>query len=566
MEVPPVSRPGSTSCGQTCTALVTGSPAEGGDDVISGIELENLRVFCDRRYTFRTPALTVLCGTNGCGKSTVLKALLLLRQSLGIDEPSFEGEGRLRLVGSQVDLGDFASVVSHGEVERRITIGVHIDGKMPGFVADDLVREGSASVAPSGPDVDTPYALRACLTFGGEEVRAQTGMFAVGPRSVARRRRETYRGVLAESTYALMASGRVGLAWSIGREPAARGRPEYRLWIPRDYYERAPSLRGVQLQPAPDGNSVGARASLSGLLPEYMLVRLVDPTLDGGGRADDPEAGQFAHPVPMPVTWAGMGFREALANVAYLGPLRAPAERYYLTRLEARPAMDAKGESLPYVLRDSPKSLVWHVPPADVAGSPRVDELTTALHVWLRYLRTGKAATEESREERECSVRTLAHVLVEVFLRSPAAAGAYPLADSGFGYSQLLPVLVWGLLASRGTTLLIEQPELHLNPALQVRLAEFLVAMARTGKQIVVETHSEHVVNAVRVMIAEDTTGALSRLAKVYYIDSDVHPPRVRDLDILPDGTVDGWPKGFFGEAASLTGRLLRAQRRFVGR
>jgi predicted ATPase len=122
---------------------------------------------------------------------------------------------------------------------------------------------------------------------------------------------------------------------------------------------------------------------------------------------------------------------------------------------------------------------------------------------------------------------------------------------------------VGGLLADPGNTFIVEQPELHLNPSLQVRLAEFFISMVRAGKQVLVETHSEHIVNAIRVLTAEDESGFMSERSRIYFIDTSGAKPAVHELSVQKDGTVPEWPRYFFGEAVELTGRLLRAQKRF---
>jgi predicted ATPase len=152
---------------------------------------------------------------------------------------------------------------------------------------------------------------------------------------------------------------------------------------------------------------------------------------------------------------------------------------------------------------------------------------------------------------------------VEIKIKSVTETHVYPLIDSGFGYSQVLPILVKGLLAKPGQTLIVEQPELHLNPALQVRLADFLIAMVGVGKQVLIETHSEHIIDAIRVLSVEDETGLLENKCRIFFIDTELDKPRILPLDIQKDGTVPDWPQHFFGEAASLTGRLLRAQKKF---
>jgi len=179
-------------------------------------------------------------------------------------------------------------------------------------------------------------------------------------------------------------------------------------------------------------------------------------------------------------------------------------------------------------------------------------------------LRTGEYP-DQNKQYKEIEISTLKGVLVELGLKTSLGTGLYSLIDSGFGYSQLLPILIRGLLASKDSSLIIEQPELHLNPAIQVRIANFLAAMATAGKQVIVETHSEHIVNSIRVLAAEDESGELSQISSIFYVDvkSQSGQIELHELSIKPDGTVPKWPRQFFGEAASLTGRLLKAQKRF---
>ncbi len=63
----------------------------------------------------------------------------------------------------------------------------------------------------------------------------------------------------------------------------------------------------------------------------------------------------------------------------------------------------------------------------------------------------------------------------------------------GIGTSQVLPVLILGLISPQGTVVIYEQPELHLHPYSQSRLADFFIAMSKLGKQIIIETHSEYI-------------------------------------------------------------------------
>ncbi|MEV3963671.1 DUF3696 domain-containing protein [Nocardia sp. NPDC050193] len=129
--------------------------------------------------------------------------------------------------------------------------------------------------------------------------------------------------------------------------------------------------------------------------------------------------------------------------------------------------------------------------------------------------------------------------------------------NTGFGVSYALPLIVAGLLTQPGDMLLVENPEAHLHPAGQSRLGQFLARVAGSGVQVVVETHSDHVLNGARLAVAEDETLAAGDMV-VHYFDRDGVTP----IQINDKGELDHWPSGFFDQIESDLGRLARARRR----
>ncbi len=129
---------------------------------------------------------------------------------------------------------------------------------------------------------------------------------------------------------------------------------------------------------------------------------------------------------------------------------------------------------------------------------------------------------------------------------------ALPLSSVGVGVSQLLPVLVLCLLAEPGSVILLEQPELHLHPALQQRLADFFIAMVKSGRQLIVETHSEYMVSRLRRRIVEDPDDDLLDIAKVVFAERDQETglSSYREVELSPYGAIEEWPAGFFDQAA----------------
>lgn len=522
--------------------------------MIQSIEVQNVRIFDDEFWKFPLTPATVVCGTNSSGKSTLLKVLLLLRQSMGIGENQKSDGGRLRFVGSQVDLGDYSTFVSHNDTKRQIRIALQIENHMPRQAASVLDSSIKADNEESKPRKKLPrvkYSLRTIFTFSilpiehedsDTENDSETGQYRDLP---------SIRGYLVSTEFELSFRGKMRLSWSVDSlKIDDDGDIIGDLHLPPEYVLKVPYLKDrlSDVEVSPD---VVFRCALTGMLPSsYMIVRWRP-------KGDTDSKGMLAvFPIPEIISNVTRHLRESLESVDYLGPLRSPARRYYLGNFDAAPAFDSTGEFIPFILRNMERNKGKSVPSPE--APVKLMSFPDALKYWLHYLRTGDKISTLGDNEVDVAATK---ILVELRIRSALNNELHALIDSGFGYSQLLPILVKGLLMNPNSTLMIEQPELHLNPAVQVRLAEFFVALAKTKRQFLIETHSEHIVNTIRVLSAEDSSGQTSKLCRLYYIDSEQSQTRVHKLDVRPDGTVPDWPQGFFGEASSLAGRLLRAQK-----
>ncbi|TCO65100.1 AAA family ATPase [Actinocrispum wychmicini] len=129
--------------------------------------------------------------------------------------------------------------------------------------------------------------------------------------------------------------------------------------------------------------------------------------------------------------------------------------------------------------------------------------------------------------------------------------------NTGFGVSYTLPIIVAGLLAREGDILLIENPEAHLHPGGQSRLGRFLSKVAGSGAQVIVETHSDHVLNGARLAVAQDNALDPSAMI-VHYFDHE----GTTSIHVNQRGELDAWPAGFFDQIESDLGVLARARRR----
>lgn len=115
----------------------------------------------------------------------------------------------------------------------------------------------------------------------------------------------------------------------------------------------------------------------------------------------------------------------------------------------------------------------------------------------------------------------------------------------GFGYSYALPILIAGLAACKGTILIVENPEAHLHPSAQSMITKFLGLVANCGVQVFIETHSEHVLNALRVMVVQKDMKAQD--INVMYFDSKLEN-YFESIAIEENGKMDHWPANFFDQ------------------
>lgn len=149
------------------------------------------------------------------------------------------------------------------------------------------------------------------------------------------------------------------------------------------------------------------------------------------------------------------------------------------------------------------------------------------------------------------------HIITLGFKMGNATVPFKP-SNVGFGYTYILPIIVSGLIAKPGETLIIENPEAHLHPKAQSELIKFLAKVADCGVQVFVETHSEHILNGLRVVVVdqEEHKDFGSKNASVLYFQKNEEQPFVQ-IPIEENGKIKKWPEGFFDQMDKDLDRLL---------
>lgn len=173
------------------------------------------------------------------------------------------------------------------------------------------------------------------------------------------------------------------------------------------------------------------------------------------------------------------------------------------------------------------------------------DNLTEQSNLWMQFVMPG---TDLSAKQ------------VSDINRSVASFNQHTPPNVGFGISYVLPIIVSGLIAEPGSLFIVENPEAHLHPFGQSRIGQFLAVIASTGVQVVVETHSEHVINGIRVA---SLSGLLPRADVLINFLSRAEDDRSRKIKVTPievdsRGDLTDFPHGFFDQSAQDLIRLTK--------
>lgn len=263
--------------------------------------------------------------------------------------------------------------------------------------------------------------------------------------------------------------------------------------------------------------------------------------------------------VPFPHRLDDLGRASTLASsylsagIRYLGPLRDEPRASYPDSPEGDDTyVGPKGEFTASVLQrhgDRKVSVPTPQPDGTIKTPRRPIQLITAVNRWAEYLDIGESF----------SVSDQGRFGIQMQVRQKDVDGDLDLTSVGTGVSQLLPVIVMCVQAPVGSLLLIEQPELHLNPRVQQRLTDFLLAIAQSGRHLIVETHSEYMISRLRRHVAEDLDNALQNTIGIYFAKR-VNGATTYDLVKTNEyGGIEEWPENFFDQATEEEHAILSA-------
>lgn len=233
-----------------------------------------------------------------------------------------------------------------------------------------------------------------------------------------------------------------------------------------------------------------------------------------------------------------------------VGPRASFATSDFLVR--ERRQLGTRGELTAHFLSTFGKQ--QHVAPGPLLRSDAPsDDLLSQVEAWLDFISPGTRIQLTSHRAMD------AVQLGYQFVSGPELTDIYRPTNVGFGLTYTLPILVAVLSAAPGALLLLENPEAHLHPRGQARMGEFLALAASAGVQVILETHSDHVLNGVRIAV-HDAELAPEKVRLHFFerknaVDRAVHQMLSPRMD--RDGRIDQWPAGFFDEWDAALDKLL---------
>jgi len=241
-----------------------------------------------------------------------------------------------------------------------------------------------------------------------------------------------------------------------------------------------------------------------------------------------------------------LAFEKLFAQVFYLGPLREFPQRHYAWKGSEPADMGRRGERVVDAILAA-RERGAYISPGRKRKRQTLEERTAH---WLKELGLIHDFSVEAIAENS----SIYQVKVQ---KSPSSAKVL-ITDVGFGVSQILPVLVLCYYVPEGSIILLEQPEIHLHPSVQSGLADvFIDAVKNRNVQIIVESHSEHLLRRLQRRVAEESLKPQD--TALYFCEAEKEGSSLIPLDVNLFGDITNWPKDFFGDEIGEMAAITRA-------
>lgn len=240
--------------------------------------------------------------------------------------------------------------------------------------------------------------------------------------------------------------------------------------------------------------------------------------------------------------------RNIAKEVRYLGPLRMlENDEKKITAFDQHTPMGLNGEYF-FNFHNDQKSFKF-----------KSEELTVAekFNQYLKFFEIAESFDTDYSPSTDSVIGYIKPIGLDMNIK---------MTELGVGFSQLAPIILLCLTSSPGTTILLEQPELHLHPKVQQKFADFIIEMIEEkGLQIILETHSDHILNRIRRRVAqsklEQNDSTLFEKCSILFAERENGVTSFRKAKLTESGMFDltDYPDGFFDQGAEDAFYILKA-------
>ncbi len=454
--------------------------------MLKSISLENYKCFKERTDIDIAP-LTVLCGVNSSGKSSILKSLLMLKQS-------YESEYTTQAIsfnGKWVDNGFFNDVVYHNVPITKENESLY----------NEFTIKNKFEIKTYGKKIKTQDAasfreLRKLYSNFSNINKFEISITLIVNRTDNNMQNEFSRYIddskISYYSISIQAFDRndteiIGTDCEIILKNISDGNREYELtWT---------NIPCSSIAKRTMGKPYTCTCYFSGL-------RVTNIYKDG-------MSNEVRYVLPSLLTLFKISSLQ-YDGIQFIAPLRQMPERNYFIKGNVD-SVGIAGEDTPYLL-------------AKLKGEPIITDMSgTWNDSFPNYFSSIKSTYDQIINEWSNHFNLGDLEISGNGANISISMSGHNIADIGFGVSQILPIITQGIIMQKQQTLLIEQPEIHLHPQMQMDMADFLIQMAKTDRNVIVETHSDHIINRLvkRIMETKGQINDISKYIKIYFINED---------------------------------------------
>jgi hypothetical protein len=490
---------------------------------ISRLSLTNFKGISETTSIELRP-VTLLFGANSAGKSSIFQALLYAREIL---ERLNTDPDKTLMGGDSIDLGGFRNLVHNHDSELPVVMRFDLDLSKVDLV--DYVEYEEFG--------DLAEALSGDAKSAWVQITVTWGVLADEP---------------VQADYEIGINGLV--AARIKTDPSRGGRHAIYRSTGHPWFGEEAEATWHEMETWPSESNERRSRRFETLFDEMRYVLSMH------------DLGEYSESLRFALLAPGKYLLHHLKKLTYLGPIRIVPDRSYRPARSPDESRWADGlAAWDWIQTASPNQLAelndWLT---------RADRLNVGYRVEVKHFKEldtdsmAMVALSQGTDfldqfpmiQKEIDALP---IKTRVFLRQDKDFLEVMPQDVGIGISQVIPVVVSTLIVGDGITV-IEQPELHIHPAVQVAIADLFVSQTNDetalDKQFIIETHSEHLMLRIMRRMRETAEGEAPKgldvspeKVAVFYVEAGENGTRIERLKLDENGRfTDRWPKGFFPE------------------